>query len=254
MPHTSPAGPRCSLSCRREAGHPFRAAAAATLTTRTRASLARIRDNYRRAALPGPRASVVNTNLTEAPSGSSAFCSPTSSAAFQRAQPLKSSSTPADQAAATTLSAFARAAPARTGYISQTAALPSCPRADQASNFKFTAAPKGRLCIQHSKRERRPLLEPPRLAHRASPSSGPPPSPSRPASSPLLFPRCAPASSLTPPSHTASPLSPSSHHDEARARRQPCGPPPLPPHHLQATYIRVLSDLFCRASLLPLAS
>ena len=125
-------------------------AAAATLTTRIRASLARIRDNYRRAALPGPRASVVNTNLTEAPSGSSAFCSPTSSAAFQRAQPLKSSSTPADQAAATTLSAFARAAPARTGYISQTAALPSCPRADnQASNFKFTAAPKGRPYIPH---------------------------------------------------------------------------------------------------------
>ena len=118
-------------------------AAAATLTTRTRASLARIRDNNRRAALPGPRASVVNTTLTAAPSGSSAFCSPTTSAAFPRAQPLKSSSPPADQAAATTLSAFARAAPARTGYISQTAALPSCPRADnQASNFKFTAAPK----------------------------------------------------------------------------------------------------------------
>jgi len=37
-----------------------------------------------------------------------------SSAAFQRALPIKSSSSLADQAAATTVSAFARAAPART--------------------------------------------------------------------------------------------------------------------------------------------
>jgi len=41
------------------------------------------------------------------------------------------------------MSAFARAAPAGVGDTSQTAALPSCPCADQASNFNFTAEPKG---------------------------------------------------------------------------------------------------------------
>jgi hypothetical protein len=55
--------------------------------------------------------------------------------------PAFTDSSRTDQAAAT-LSAFARAAPARAGNTSdRTPALPSCPRADQASSFEFTAAP-----------------------------------------------------------------------------------------------------------------
>ena len=198
-------------------------AAAATLTTRIRASLARIRDNYRRAALPGPRASVVNTNLTAAPSGSSASCSPTTSAAFPRAQPLKSSSPPADQAAATTLSAFARAAPARTGYISQTAALPSCPRADnQASNFKFTAAPKDAT----ASRLETTYAGPPRAAPPGTsckPSLRPASKPFSPGILPTPLPQPRPGILPDPP------LSPSRRQDDARARSEPRGPPLLPP-------------------------
>jgi hypothetical protein len=122
------------------------------------------------------------------PSDSSASSSSSKSSCLLSAPTGASSRT--DQAAATTLSAFARAAPARTGDISvRTAALPSCPSADQqANNSKLTAVSKGRLCIQQFKTPA--LLEPTRLAHRASlgPSFGPTPSPSRPASSPPTSP------------------------------------------------------------------
>ena len=235
--------------------HSLRAsqAAAATLTTRTRASLARIRDNNRRAALPGPRASVVNTTLTAAPSGSSAFCSPTTSAAFPRAQPLKSSSPPADQAAATTLSAFARAAPARTGYISQTAALPSCPRADnQASNFKFTAAPKDAT----ASRLETTYAGPPRAAPPGTsckPSLRPASKPFSPGILPTPLPQPRPGILPDPPlSHRLTPYP---------LRVAMTTPAPAVNHaalldflHLQGAYIRVLSDIFLRASLLPSAS
>ena len=228
-------------------------AAAATLTTRTRASLARIRDNNRRAALPGPRASVVNTTLTAAPSGSSASCSPTTSAAFPRAQPLKSSSPPADQAAATTLSAFARAAPARTGYISQTAALPSCPRADnQASNFKFTAAPKDAT----ASRIETTYAGPPRAAPPGTsckPSLRPASKPFSPGLLPTPLPQPRPGILPDPPlSHRLTPYP---------LRVAMTTPAPAVNHaallyflHLQGAYIRVLSDIFLRASLLPSAS
>jgi len=94
------------------------------------------------------------------------------------------------------------------------------------------------------------LLYSHRILLTSSTSKRPPARP-RPASSPLLSPRSVPASSLTPPL-TSPPLIPSSYHDEARARREPRRPPLL--LHLQATYIYLLSDLFRRASLLPLAS
>ena len=115
-------------------------AAATTLTAFARASLARTGDYDRRAALPSPRATAVNSKLTEVPSDSSASSSSTSSPDLPSAP--TSASSIATQAAAPTLTAFARAALARAGDISdRTAALPPCPRA-LASNYKLPAAPQ----------------------------------------------------------------------------------------------------------------
>jgi len=186
----------------------------------------------------------------KAPSDSSASRSPITSSCLLPAPP--GASCRADQAAATTLSAFARAAPARTGYISPTAALPSCPCADQASIFIFTAAPKDASTSRSSTEYASPLRAAP-PGTLCKPKLRPAPKPF----SPGILP-----TPLSPPRPGILPYPPLSH----RLFPYPPGVTKTRPAlamnhvallhflHLQATYIHLLCYLFRRVSLIPLAS
>ena len=220
-------------------------AAAATLTTSVRASLARSRDNNRRAALPPSRAVVVNPKSPVAPSGSSVSCSPTTSAVLPRASPVKSTSC---------------AATARPGYIVapqvRTAALP--PDSLRAKEVQ-RKTPDATLAAPASST---PLF----VGHQyAGPPRATPPGTS-------CKPELRPAAPPFAPGILPTPLPlprPGILPDPPLSQRLAPFPPPLAPPqlaipvnhtallyflHLQASYVHHLTDLFLRASLLPSAA